>query len=78
VVCANVLGDLGPVVQLEPTPLIEASLSVSGLVAIKLVGAVGIEENPILLKPCKQWCCSRPNRDNHYKHYKSRFGPVQS
>lgn len=35
-----------------------------------LVGAVGIEKNPIAIKSCKTWCCSHSYRDNHYKHYK--------
>jgi hypothetical protein len=36
----------------------------------KLVRAVGIENYPTPIKPCKQWCCSHPYRDNHYNHYK--------
>jgi len=35
-----------------------------------MVGAVGIEKYPTLIKPCKQWCCSLSYRNNHYKHYK--------
>jgi hypothetical protein len=35
-----------------------------------LVGAVGIENSPTPIKPCKQWCCNHPRQDNHYNHYK--------
>ncbi len=29
--------------------------------------AVGVEENPTLLKPCKQWCCNHSYLDYHYE-----------
>jgi hypothetical protein len=31
---------------------------------------MGIENYPTPIKPCKQWCCNRSCRNNHYKHYK--------